>query len=417
MKHTHALQSLVLGLAALAFTPNLFAQRTATATATISDDVVVAVTVTDGGTGYTTPPAVTIGGGEGSGATAEAAVAGGAVTAITVLAGGSGYTSAPDVGIGPPDVTPSTLAVQLVPQLTISGDIGSTNQIEAANAFGNTNIWTSLATVVLTQSPQIWYDTISPPNVQRFYRAVVQGGSRPLASAGFVWLPGGRFTMGSPDSEQDRQSNEGPQTEVTLTQGFYIGQREVTQGEYLAVMGSNPSYFTGDTNRPVEQVAWIEATNYCEQLTARERTAGRIPTNWVYRLPTEAEWEYACRAGTTNRFYYGDDPGYTLLGEYAWYSANSGATTHPVGQKRPNRWGLYDMSGNVFEFCSDWFGDYPGGSVSDPKGSSSGSYRVVRGGCWNYYGVCFRSAFRYPCYTWDRLNIFGFRVVLAPRQP
>jgi len=405
-----------LGLAALAFNPNLFAQRTATATATVSDGAVVAVTVTDGGAGYLTPPLVTIGGGEGSGATAEATVAGGAVTAITVLTGGSGYTSAPDVGIAPPDTVPSTLAVQLVPQLTISGQVGSTNQIEAANTVGNTNVWTSLATVVLTQSPQIWYDTISPPNVQRYYRAVVQEGSRPLVPAGFVWLPGGRFTMGSPDTEQGRQGDEGPQTEVTLTHGFYICQHEVTQGEYLAVTGSNPSYFTGDTNRPVEQVSWNDATNYCGQLTAQEQAAGRIPTNWVYRLPTEAEWEYACRAGTTNRFCYGDDPGYTLLGQYAWYGGNSGSLAHPVRQKRPNGWGLYDMYGNVYEWCSDWYGAYPGGSVSDPTGPSSGSDRVYRGGCWDHDAYRCRSADRswgYPGYPAHRDFNLGFRAALA----
>jgi len=413
MRNLHAVCSLVLGLAALAFTPNLFAQRTATATATVSDGAVVAVTVTDGGAGYLTPPLVTIGGGEGSGATAEATVAGGAVTAITVLTGGSGYTSAPDVGIAPPDTVPSTLAVQLVPQLTISGQVGSTNQIEAANTVGNTNVWTSLATVVLTQSPQIWYDTISPPNVQRYYRAVVQEGSRPLVPAGFVWLPGGRFTMGSPDTEQGRQGDEGPQTEVTLTHGFYICQHEVTQGEYLAVTGTNPSYFTGDTNRPVEQVTWFEATNYCGQLTTLEQAAGRIPTNWVYRLPTEAEWEYACRAGTTNRFYYGDDPGYTLVGQYAWYYSNSGNATHPVGQKRPNRWGLYDMHGNVWEWCSDWYAAYPGGSVLDPAGPSSGSDRIYRGGGWSNSADYCRSAVRYRANPGNRDGSLGFRVALV----
>jgi formylglycine-generating enzyme required for sulfatase activity len=415
MKHIKALRSLVFGLAALAGTPNLFAQRTATATATISQSVVVGVTVTDGGTGYITPPAVTIGGGGGSGATAEAALAGGAVTAITVLTGGSGYTSASGVGIAPPNAT--ILAIQLVPQLRITGEIGSTSQIEAADGFGPGNIWRNLATVVLTQSPYIWYDTSSPPNFQRIYRAVVQGVTRPLAPAGFVWLSGGRFTMGSPDSEQDRLSGEGPQTEVTLTRGFYLGQREVTQGEYLALIGSNPSYFTGDTNRPVEQVNWYDATNYCGQLTARERTAGRISTNWAYRLPTEAEWEYACRAGTTNRFYYGDDPSYTLLGEYAWYLVNSGSTTHTVGQKRPNSWLLYDMSGNVWEWCSDWYGAYPGGSVSDPKGPPSGSWRVMRGGGWGGVGTGCRSAVHNNESSSNKSSDLGFRVVLAACQP
>jgi formylglycine-generating enzyme required for sulfatase activity len=152
--------------------------------------------------------------------------------------------------------------------------------------------------------------------------------------------------MGSPDSEQDRERDEGPQTLVTLTRGFWMGRYEVTQGEYLAVMESNPSYFTGDTNRPVENVSWNDATNYCAKLTVRERAAGRLPAGWEYRLPTEAQWEYACRAGSTNRFHYGDDPGYTELANYAWYTINTGST-QAVGGKLPNQWGLYDMHGNV----------------------------------------------------------------------
>ena len=112
----------------------------------------------------------------------------------------------------------------------------------------------------------------------------------------------------------------------------------------------------------METVSWYDATNYCGELTERERAAGRIATNSVYRLPTEAEWEYACRAGTSTRFSYGDDPGYTNLTNYAWYGDNSGGTTHPVGQKLPNPWGLYDMHGNVWEWCQDWWSDtYPGG--------------------------------------------------------
>jgi formylglycine-generating enzyme required for sulfatase activity len=307
--------------------------------------------------------------------------------------------------------------IQFVPQLTITAEIGSTIQIMAVDPLGSKSTWTILATVVLTQSPYIWYDTRSPAKVQRSYQVMVQPFVRPPAPAGFVWLSGGQFTMGSPDSEQDRSSSEGPQTEVTLTQGFYLGQHEVTQGEYLAVIGSNPSYFTGDTNRPVEQVSWFDATNYCGQLTARERTAGRISTNWAYRLPKEAEWEYACRAGTTNRFYYGDDPTYTLLGDYAWYLLNSGSTTHPVGQKQPNSWLLYDMSGNVWEWCSDWYGTYPGGSVTDPKGPTSGSWRVVRGGCSGTGGRGCRSACRSNAAMSDSSSAVGLRVVLAACQP
>jgi len=223
--------------------------------------------------------------------------------------------------------------------------------------------------------------------------------------------------MGSPTNEVDRESKEGPQTRVTLTRGFFLGRYEVTQGEYLSVIGSNPSFFTGDTNLPVEQVDWVDVTIYCGQLTVRERLAGRLPAGWAYRLPTEAEWEYASRAGSTNRFSYGDDPGYPQLANYAWYDANSGSTTHAVGGKLPNRWGLYDMSGNVWEWCSDWYGNYPGGSVTDPQGSSSGSYRVFRGGSWNNNGGHCRSAYRNYHYSSTKLSSVGFRVVLAPGQP
>ena len=311
----------------------------------------------------------------------------------------------------------TNVTIQFVPQLTITAEIGSTIQIKAADPLGSKSTWTILATVVLTQSPYFWYDTNSPAKVQRSYQVTVQPVVRPPAPAGFVWLPGGQFTMGSPATEQDRISNEGPQTQVTLTRGFYLGQRKVTQGEYLAVIGSNPSYFTGDTSRPVEQVNWYDATNYCAQLTARELTAGRISANWAYRLPTETEWEYACRAGTTTRFYYGDDPSYTLVGEYAWYLVNSGMATHPVGQKQPNSWGLFDMTGDVWEWCSDWFGDYPGGSVSDPKGPTSGSWRVMRGSSWGVVGPVCRSAFRNNSSSSNRSSDLGFRVVLAACQP
>jgi formylglycine-generating enzyme required for sulfatase activity len=234
---------------------------------------------------------------------------------------------------------------------------------------------------------------------------------------GMVWIPAGTFTMGSPLTEVDRQSNEGPQTQVTLSQGFWMSQYETTQEEYLAVMGSNPSHFTGDLNRPVEMVNWNDAISYCAKLTAHELAAGRLPAGYAYRLPTEAEWEYACRAGTTTRFSYGDDLGYTQLGNYAWYSENSGGKIHAVGGKLPNAWGLYDMQGNVWELCLDWYSEsFPGGSVTDPRGPTTGSLRVIRGGGLNYYGGACRSACRLyftPDYGGGGL---GFRPVLAPGQ-
>jgi formylglycine-generating enzyme required for sulfatase activity len=195
-----------------------------------------------------------------------------------------------------------------------------------------------------------------------------------------------------------------------------MSKYETTQEEYQTVMGNNPSYFTGDLKCPVEQVTWYDATNYCGKLTAKERAVGRLPAGYEYRLPTEAEWEYACRAGTTTRFSYGDDPSYTQLGEYAWYALNSGNTTHPVGVKKPNAWGLYDMHGNVWEWCGDWYDPYPGGSVTDPRGPHTGSFRVDRGGGWYDGARRCRSAYRRCEWADYRYGGMGFRLVLAPGQ-
>jgi formylglycine-generating enzyme required for sulfatase activity len=252
------------------------------------------------------------------------------------------------------------------------------------------------------------------------------------APTNMVFIPPGKFSMGSPKNEADRYPDEAPQMEVTISQGFWMAKYEVTQAEYLALMGTNPSHFTGDANRPVDSVSWSDATNYCARLTQRERAAGRIPTDLAYRLPTEAEWEYACRAGTTTRLHYGDDPGYTTTNEvtvgysnltqYAWYRQNAGFTTHPVGQKLPNPWGLYDMLGNVWEWCQDWYGAYPGGTVVDPQGPTQpgpNKQRTMRGGDYFNPAKHCRSALRgydfIPKHPWP--PDFGLRVVLAASQP
>jgi len=233
-----------------------------------------------------------------------------------------------------------------------------------------------------------------------------------------VWIPPGTFTLGSSGDEIEGAGNERPQVAVTIRQGFWMGSREVTQAEYLAVTGKSPSYFTGDPNRPVESLNWVEAVGYCAALTISEQLARRIPGNWFYRLPTEAEWEYAARAGTTTRFSFGNDPAGAGLADHGWYFGNSGETTHPVGQKSPNAWGLYDMHGNVWEWCQDWFGTYPGGPVTDPLGPASGSLRVFRGGSWFSEVIDCRSAARGNDVPDDSGHyIIGFRVVLAPVQP
>ena len=214
----------------------------------------------------------------------------------------------------------------------------------------------------------------------------------------FKLIPAGKFTMGEGDEAH----------EVTLTKPFKMGVHEVTQAQYEQVMKNNPSNFKGADN-PVQIVSWEDAVEFCRKLSElpAEKAAGN-----VYRLPTEAQWECACRAGTTTRFSFGDDE--SDLGDYAWYRDNSGDKTHPVGGKKPNAWGLYDMHANVWEWCQDWYGDYPSGSVTDPTGPVGGSRRVIRGGCWYYTAGYCRSAIRYgyePSYLSTNR---GFRVSLSP---
>nr|WP_271960234.1 SUMF1/EgtB/PvdO family nonheme iron enzyme [Rubripirellula sp.] len=219
----------------------------------------------------------------------------------------------------------------------------------------------------------------------------------------FKLIPAGTFTMGDASGDDDETPHE-----VTLTQPFKMGVHEVTQAQYEQVMKNNPSKFKG-ADHPVEMVSWDEAVEFCRRLSEvpAEKAAGN-----VYRLPTEAEWEYACRAGTATKFNYGDDK--SDLGDYGWYSENSDRKTHPVGSKLPNAWGLYDMHGNVWEWCRDWHGDYPSGSVTDPSGATSSSLRVFRGGSWYYIAEICRSAIRCRDGPSLRYDDLGFRVSLSP---
>jgi formylglycine-generating enzyme required for sulfatase activity len=288
----------------------------------------------------------------------------------------------------------------------------------------NASAWRCLEFLQLPASPYLWVDKSAPATGRRFYRAQVLA---PLTNV--VFIPPGTFWMGSPTNEVDRIPDEGPQTAVTISRGYWMGKYEVTQGEYLAVMDANPAYFTTnfgypqDLSLPVDSVSWNDATNYCGQLTQRERAAGRIAANCVYRLPTEAEWEYACRAWTSTRFSYGDDPGYTNLTDYAWFTGNSwyssekDGITHPGGQKEPNLWGLYDMHGNLAEWCQDWYGEYPGGLAVDPQGPPTSFGRVIRGGNWGDNAKDCRVAVRGGVDPTDFGFKIGFRVVLAPGQP
>jgi formylglycine-generating enzyme required for sulfatase activity len=232
---------------------------------------------------------------------------------------------------------------------------------------------------------------------------------------GMVWIPAGEFTMGSPIDEAGRDMDEGPQTRMVIPHGFWMGKCEVTQGEFQAVMGTNPSNTRGDTNCPVEKVSWYDAMQYCAKRTQQEKLSAKVPENYAYRLPTEAEWEYACRAGTATRFYYGDDKGEFRLGEYAWFIRNGDSMTHPVGTLKPNAWGLHDMHGNVWEWCFDrWQSILPGGSVTNLPVATEGSLRVARGGSWLYESKACRSANRDDYSPSNRCSDVGFRVVLAP---
>ena len=208
-----------------------------------------------------------------------------------------------------------------------------------------------------------------------------------------VWIPPGTFTMGSPSSEPGRGSDEGPQHEVTISQGFYLGKYEITQGQWESVMGTRPwsgkSYVRENANHPAVYISWNDVQEFIRRLNNAEGSE-------VYRLPTEAEWEYACRAGTTTRWSFGDDE--SELGRYAWYWDNAWTVgeryAHAVGTKLANPWGLYDMHGNVYEWCRDWYGSYSSSSQVDPTGPSTGSARVVRGGSFYYLARDVRSADR-----------------------
>lgn len=256
-----------------------------------------------------------------------------------------------------------------------------------------------------------------------------------------VLIPSGQFTMGSAPGDLQSDDDE-KQFQVSISKPFYMGATEVTQGQYQKVMGLNPSSFkdskdnAGSANRPVEQVSWEDAVEFCKRLSMMpdEKQNKR-----VYRLPTEAQWEYACRAGQKGPF--GFDSGTGELGQFAWFANNSGdkpidsqevwkatkeeldeylkvlkenrCRTQPVAQKKPNAWGLYDMHGNVWEWCADWYSDYPKGQATDPSGPQKGTDRVVRGGGFHFQSQDCRSAERHGSFPANRVDDLGFRVVVA----
>ena len=216
-----------------------------------------------------------------------------------------------------------------------------------------------------------------------------------------VYIPSGEFMMGSPVDERHRNSDEGPVHKVRISKGFYMGIHEVTQAQYKSIVGNNPSYFKGN-DLPVETVSWNDATEFCTRLSQKE---GK-----TYRLPTEAEWEYACRAGTTTPYSFGTAMSKDDANFFHWFKTR----TKPVGSYKPNAFGLYDMHGNVRELCQDYYGNnyYSTSPDTDPKGPDSGQYRVIRGGFWGSEPLECRSALRNWNLSDFRSYYNGFRVVM-----
>ena len=370
----------------------------AIAVAVIRGGLVASITVSDGGGGYGTEPRVIISGGGGTGATAKAFIENGRVVEIVILSSGSGFTGEPTVIVDAP-LKSLGLKIELTPKLTVEGPVGQNTLVEWAREL--IGPWTAWSNVVVGPEGTVLVD-LTPGAAGRFYRAKVD--LKPAGPDGFVWIPPGTFMMGSPLSEADRSTNE-VQHKVTLTQGFWMSDSEVTQEKYEAVTGINLSLVKG-LNIPATSVTWDAAVLYCQKLTERERAIGRITAQQSYRLPTEAEWEYAARAGTTGA-YYGD------LDAIAWHSGNRGNLNHSVKEKVPNAWGLYDMLGNVSEWCSDWYGDYSTESINDPTGPISGTSRVIRGGATTRYAGAARSAARN---SWNPATLWmdiGFRPILS----
>jgi formylglycine-generating enzyme required for sulfatase activity len=253
--------------------------------------------------------------------------------------------------------------------------------------------------------------TISASNATGPGSAALQLSLRRSLATERVSIAAGLFTMGSPNAEPGHQPDEAPQRPVTISQSFAMGKYEVSLAEYQAVVGSIPSGAGTDLSGPVTLISWDDATNFCAMLTARDRQSGYISSGSFYRLPTEAEWEYTARAGTTTGYTFGNDS--SNLVQYAWFNLNSGGATHPVGQKLANPWGLYDMSGNSWEWCSDWYGPYPAIPSTDPQGPATGTAKVVRGGSLFSFADLCRSARRVSVSSAGRYSDLGFRIVLV----
>jgi uncharacterized protein YjdB len=358
--------------------------------------------------------------------------AGSATITVTTADGGKTATCTFTVTIASVSVTGVTLNKSST-SLTVGGTETLTATVAPANATNKNVTWNSSANGITTVSSSGLVTAVSAGSATitvttadggKTASCAVNVDAAPINNS-LVRIEGGTFTMGSPSNEPERGSIE-VQHQVTLS-SFYMGKYQVTQAEYEAVMGTNPSYFKG-SNRPVEQVSWYDAVEFCNRLSQQEGltpaysgSGSNITCNWSangYRLPTEAEWEYACRAGTTTPFNTGNNITTSQTNYNGNYPYNNNAkgiyreTTTPVGSFASNSWGLYDMHGNVYEWCWDWYGSYSSGAQTNPRGPVSGAYliRVIRGGSWYDPGRVLRSAYRYNIDPSHKDISLGFRL-------
>ena len=377
-------------LALLAFMVAAQARENATAVATVKRGQITGVRVVSGGSGYTIPPFIQFRGDDGFGAIATAAIRNGAVVSIAVTSPGAGYATVPTVIIGAPAGSPDPEPAFVYDYL-VTGTPDKWVEIQWSTSLGDHVVWQNWTNVF---TGPIGTCRLSLPGVGkgRYYRTV--SGMLPDVLPGFVWVGPGTFKMGSPSTEVGRKPDEA-QHEVTLTQGFWMSDHVVTQAEYSELMGENPSRTVG-TNLPVDSVTWQDARIYCTRLNLKEDTAGHHRLGHTYRLPTEAEWEWAARAGSEGAFFWTDDSEYRQAPHYAWCRLNSNLKTHPINSKPPNTLGLYDMAGNVFQWCNDAYGPYERGVVIDPAGASepAAGPHLARGGSWNSPPSLCRSASR-----------------------
>lgn len=262
---------------------------------------------------------------------------------------------------------------------------------------------------------QVGFDEIIPGinEADQGSAELTEGKSWSSLSTGMemIWCKQGTFMMGSSNDETGRGQDESHH-QVTFSNGFLMGKYEVTQAQFKEVMGSNPSSFSG-VNMPVEMVTWSLAVEFCKELTKQERNMDQIPLGWTYHLPTEAQWEYACRAGTETSYSFGNK---ILPTDARWSDGKSPSQSSEVGRYPSNPWGFHDMHGNVWEWCSDWYGEYPSTVAIDPIGPTAGTKRVRRGGSWLNPAILLRSAWRFESAPSDVYSYVGFRACLSKRK-